>query len=151
MTDKKIFLENKLNDVMHSCTGNLKYYHYRTIKNYIYYLDKFYTEENREKIFEQINEYLDVLKNEPNPDRKAAIEYFNKYVKPISIYYAESFSFVSMIDFRIALFYMFGLFLLERFLQFSNIAIIISMSLIGVYLLFIFYKKMKKKVYGFMW
>lgn len=151
MEDFKSILEDKLNYIIVFCTGKLKYYHYKTIKNYIFYLDKIPNKEDKEKIFEILNEYLELIKNEPNPTRDLAIEYFQNYIQPVSRFYENYFDFAPMLNLWIAIYWILIICGIEYMLHFYSLVIMITCLLIFSYFLFIHFNKLKRKVYGFMW
>jgi hypothetical protein len=151
MGDLKMNLESKLKVALSFSNGKLKYYHYRSVNNFIFHLNNIKNETDKEKIYLLINEYLDIIKNEPNPDRNVAINFFENYVRPVGKYYEDDFNFVPMFSLWIASFWIITFLFIEYIFNLPFVVMFMTGFLIFIYYIYILVKRMNNKVYGFMW
>jgi hypothetical protein len=150
MNDKQI-IQSKLDELKNQIDIQKRFYHFRSIQNFIYFFDKLKSSERKEKAFFTLNEYLDIVKSEPIEDINQCIFLYTKYIKPIGSLYEDEFNFMPAISFRTVLFLViifYGVFYL------FNLPVVfyvfIGIILFGYYFYFL-KKKLQKRVYGLKW
>lgn len=151
MINHKESLEEKLNEVMGQPFIKRKYYHHRSIENFIHFFNKVSSVQEREKIFFILNEYLDAVKQEPVEDASASLDLFNEYIRPIGKIYEEDFDFMPMINLWVICFWIAVAFLAIYTFNLSFIFYLITGIPLLAYYLFVLKKRISKKVYGCMW
>lgn len=144
-------IENKLKELMNREDIIKRFYHLRSIENFIYFLDVIEDTQLKEKVYLILIEYFDVVKNEPIQDIHHCTKLFDEYIRPIGSVYEENVGFMPMIHAWVIIFW--GVLLFVILYMFS--LPLVFYYLIGGGLLFyygyVFKKRLQQKVYGFKW
>lgn len=144
-------IQFKLNELIHEKGIKERFYHFRSIQNFIYFFDDLESSQLKEKTYLILIEYLDLVKNEPIEDIHQCTALFDEYIKPVGSLYESAFGFMPAISLWVLIFW--GIFLFGVLYMF-NLSIIfyciIGILLSGYYFYFL-NKKLGKKVYGLEW
>ena len=144
-------IQNKLDELKNEGGIIKKYYHFRSIGNFIYFFDELGNNQVKEKVYFTIIEYLDLVKDEPIYDINECITVYEEYIKPIGSLYENAFGFMPAISLWVVIFWVACLYgILYLFSASMNFYIIIGIIPSGYYLYFL-KKKSERKVYGLKW
>ena len=143
-------IQDRLNEVMLEEYIQTRFYHFRSIQNFILSFDKLDSKE-KEKVYFNLMEYLDVVKKDPITNMHQCADLFTEYIRPVGSLYENSYGFMPNISWWIIIFwaiFSFGI------LYVFNLSIIFYI-IIGVffisYYIYILKKRIEKKVYGLGW
>lgn len=144
-------IQFKLDELIHKKGIKERFYHFRSIQNFIYFFDDLESSQLKEETYLILIEYLVLVKNEPIEDIHKCTTLFDQYIKPVGSLYESVFGFMPAISSWVLIFW--GIFLFGVLYMF-NLSItfyyIIGILLSGYYFYFL-NKKLGKKVYGLKW
>ena len=150
MNDKQI-IQSKLDQLKDQIDIQKRFYHFRSIQNFIYYFDKLGNCERKEKVSFILNKYLDIVKNEPIEDINQCTLLFDEYIRPVGSLYESALNFMPTVSFRtvmILVIIFYGFFYLFNLPV--GFYVFIGIILFGYYFYFL-KKKIQKRVYGLKW
>ena len=150
MNNLKETLEIELDEVLQQPLNKKKYYHYRSIDNFLFYLDQIENKDEKEKIFSILYEYLEILKT-TIIDRGESITLFNKYIRPVGKFYEKSFHFMPVFGVLAAGFWILLFSLIQYMFKLTPLFYLFTVLPILLYYLYCLRKTLDKKVYGLMW
>lgn len=144
-------IQSKLNELINEKCVKKRFYHFRSVQNFIYFFDELENTQLKEKTYLILIEYLSLVKNEPIEDIHQCTMLFDEYIRPVGSLYENACGFMPVIRLWVLIFW--GVFLFGILYMF-NLSItfycIIGLILSGYYFYF-FKKKLEKKVYGLKW
>lgn len=144
-------LQNKFNDLKLARDSNQKFYHFRSIENFIYHFDDVGSLELKEKIYSILMEYLQKVIEDPIENLEECTSLFDDYIRPVGNLYERALGFMPMIRIWVIIFWVIPLMIIVYALNLS----IIFYGIIGVlFLSYYFYirkKRIEKKIYGLEW
>lgn len=144
-------LDLKLKEILQKVDSNKKYYHYRTINNFIFFMKEIKLTNEREKIYFSLNKYLEVVNENPLEDASDSLQIFHNHIRPIGKLYEDFFGFVPMINLSTIAFWYGILALLLYVINAGFLFYIITATPLAAYYSFISFKRINKKVYGYMY
>jgi hypothetical protein len=147
--DNKSDLQRKLNDLIAQDICSEKYCHLKSVSNFIYSYDKINATE-KERVFLLLDNYLEIIKEQPAFDATSSLELFNEFIRPIGVLYQETLSFMPMINLWVVGFWLFVLFIGLYIFHVPIVGYFIAGIPIFSYYMYVFIKRVNKKVYGFM-
>lgn len=127
-----------------------KYFHKKSICNFINYLPKINSQEEKIEIKEIISNYLDAMDTEcENIDMDLSQALFNTYVIKLIQKYDLKYSFVPVFGMNVVLVFV-SILLFLFYLLLTKVYLLTALSIIvGLYVGRIFVKLAQRKVYGF--
>jgi hypothetical protein len=146
-----VALSNRYNEVFYKIKkSKWGYCHKKSVGNFIFHLERIKGKGEKMEIFKRINHYLDKVEVfGDEADMSFSISLFNDHLNYICNVFQNRLSFIIILPLKALLVFIPALFLIY-YLSSTNIYIlcIISFILIG-YLLILFHKTRRRKVYGF--
>jgi hypothetical protein len=135
----------------HGWKKKKRFYNLTTTENFIYHLSKIKDRAKRQLAYSNLNEYLVILNEIPEPgelDARSSDELFAKYLQPLITIYETRLGFVLFIPFPYLLF----IFLFAELAAFGFKASLWIHLLIDFvflsYAIYQLYKRKQKKIYG---
>lgn len=128
---------------------NERFYHVQSTANFISFIDKLNNTNERERVYLLLNNYLDVVQQEPVEDAAMSMELFNEFIRPVGRLYEDEFAFMPMINLWVICFWIVVCFSILYIMNLSLIIYCIFGFPLMVYYSYVFKKRMDKKVYGY--
>lgn len=150
MDNLKEILEIKLDEVLQRSHNKKKYYHYRSIHNFLFYLDQIKKQQEKEKIFSILNEYLELLKIGV-VNREESVTLFNQYIRKVGKFYEDNFQFMPAFGIFTTIFWSLFFSLIQYLFQLTLLFYLFTALPILLYYLYNLKKRINHKVYGLMW
>lgn len=144
-------LQNKLNAINDLENINKKYYHLRSIGNFIYHFDDLGNIELKEKVYLILLEYLEIVKENPIENLQECTALFDDYIRPVGDFFEHSSGFMPMISNWVIIYWI--IFFCLLFFAF-NLSIIFYAVIGALFLSYYFYirkKKAENRIYGLGW
>lgn len=151
MMEYKNSLTEKMLQLRESRVVNQRFYHLQSTANFIAFFDKLNNISERERVYLLLNNYLDVVKQEPVEDAAMSLELFNEFIRPVGWLYEDEFGFLPMINLWVICFWIFICFSILYILNLSIIIYCIVGVPLLVYYSYVLKKRVDKKVYGYMY
>jgi len=82
-------LTEKMLQLRESRVVNQRFYHLQSTANFIAFFDKLNNISERERVYLLLNNYLDVVKQEPVEDAAMSMELFNEFIRPVGWLYED--------------------------------------------------------------
>ena len=143
-------IQDRLNEVLLEENIVKRFYHFRSMQNFISSFDKLGSDQ-KQKVYSILIEYLQRIKQEPIQDMHQSTTLFDEYIRPVGNLYERTLGFMPMISSWVIIFWAIVLF---SFLYVFNLSIIFYAA-IGIFLssyyIYVLIKKTEKKVYGLKW
>lgn len=130
---------------------NERFYHLKSLTNFIAFIDKLNNASERERVYLLLSNYLDVVQQEPVEDVTMSMELFNEFIRPVGRLYEDEFAFMPMINLWVICFWMIVCFSVLYILNLSIIVYCIVGLPLLVYYGYVFKKRIDKKVYGYLY
>lgn len=152
-SDKKL-LENSYQEILNLKIQNKKYFHLRSVGNFIYHIDSFTDLVERKRKYEQLAEYLALITNILQEDKVTTItafesrDLFDEYLYPIAKSYESSVGFFPYAKLHVIAVWFAVLSLTFFMLNIQSTIYSILIPLFIIYYLFIQHKRIKNRVYG---
>jgi hypothetical protein len=147
ISDIKFQIENLKNNISKS---NRKFYHFRSVSNFLFYFDKVNNKEDRDFITEKLNGFLIYIGNNNVENVHQSLTLFNEYLKPIGELFEKIFHFFVMIEpwiLNIGIGFVFIIFWLTNSITYF----LIFLFPLSLFCFYLGVKVYKRKVYAFMW
>lgn len=146
LNDKDIIERfNKLSNEV----GNGKYYHMKSINNFIKYLGEFGSTHYKSKAIDLLNGYFDYVSSNGALTFEDGKYIYYTFIAPLGKIYSWNFKFFIHLDITSIILYIGGLFLLLFLIKVPIFIYLISLIICVVIYLPFHFKKKKSKVYGF--
>ena len=150
MNDKQK-IQFKLDELRNQNNIIKRFYHFRSIQNFLYYFDDIESGQLKEKVYSILIEYLDLVKSEPIEDIHQCIILFDEYIRPVGTLYENAFKFMPVISLWVLIFWAI---VLSAILYMFNLSMgfyfVIGILFFGYFFYFL-KKKWGKRVYGLKW
>ena len=152
-TNEQLVISEKFKSVVNYYPRNkLRYIHYKTVQNFIFHLDNFSDNFQKDKIAKSLIEYIDLI------DQSAIVgnatearELFQTYLEPIVNVYEKQLNFHLTIKPTTVLFFAIPLFLFSYMLKASIVYYFGLLALIIPLIARHFYYESKRLVYSIMY
>ena len=143
-------IQDRLNDVMLEEYIQKRFYHFRSIQNFILSFDNLDCNQ-KEKVYLILIEYLDVVKKDPITDLHQCADLFNEYIRPVGQLYENNVDFMPNISSWIIIFWAIVLFGILYMFNLSIVFYLIIGIFLSSYYIYVLKKRKEKKVYGLEW
>ena len=90
--------KKKMLQLRESGLVNQQFYHLQSTANFIAFIDKLKSKSERERVYHILNNYLDVVQQEPVENAAMSMELFNEFIRPVGRIYEVEFDFMPMIN-----------------------------------------------------
>lgn len=127
-----------------------KYYHFRSVSNFLLYLDMLTNEKEKYFSLEKLNNYFSYIENNEIDDVHESLALFNNFLKPIGELFEKRFGFFVMIKPWIMNFWIIVFLLIFWYIQ-NTFLFIFFLLILSLFFFYLGFKIKKKKVYAFMW
>ena len=144
-------IQLRLNTLMDKKGLIKRFYHFRSIQNFIHFFDDLESVQLKEKVYSTLMEYLDIVNKEPIEDIHQCTELFDQYIRSIGNLYERAFGFAPVLSLWVFVFWSIVLFSVLYIFNLSIILYFIIGIIVLCYYFYLLKKKRDKKVYGFKW
>lgn len=142
-------LKKKMLQLRESGFVNQRFYHLQSTANFIAFIDKLKSKSERERVYHLLNNYLDLVQQEPVENAAMSMDLFNEFIRPVGRIYEVEFDFMPMINLWVIFFWIIICFSILYILNLSIIFYCIVGVLLIVYYIYVLKKRIDKKVYGY--
>ena len=149
--DIKENIDNKLSELINREGIIHKYYHFKSVQNFIYHLNKLNDKDIVIKVCIILNEYLDSVKDAPITDRMISLELFEEFIRPVGNIYERNAGFMPMLRSWVVFFWIVFFFLILYVFSVPPVFFSLVATSVVIYYIYIIRKRIDHKVYGFMW
>lgn len=130
---------------------NKKFYHLKTIENFIYHFNQIKYQKDREFVLSSLSFCLEYYKVNSIKDINHSLVVFKKYLEPIGTIYQEQVGFSILIKPWILTISILAINLFIYFLNTSLILTLLCNLILLAFVLFLAVKYNNKKLYAFLW
>ncbi len=130
---------------------NRRFYHFKSVRNFIIHFHEIATPHDREIIFNLLNGYLDEVIENDILDIYECQEVFTNYIKPVGKYFTEKLKFVVFFKWYTILFYILSFYAILTFFSANSFFFISGFGVILFFMLEMFIKIYQKRIYSFSW
>lgn len=141
----------KVENLKKEIEGNKKkYYHFRSVSNFLFYTEMLNNKEDKAFVVEKLNGFTTYIENNRIDNVHDSLAMFKEYLKPIGEFYEKEFGFFVMIKPWILNIWII-LFLIVFWVLQNRFYFIIFLIPVTLFCFYLAVKVYKKKVYAFMW
>ena len=147
-------LREKLEDLKRNLKGrdSKRFYHLRSVENFIYHIDKIHSQSEREKMYDLLMTYFEASNQYSHYITiEDSLVLFNKYLKPIGKYYSDNHGFWIFVKPWIIIVWIMIFFISMILFNVDRIVYVFFVLILSIYLCYIAKKFIQKKVYSFLW
>ena len=144
-------IQKGLNELTQEKNIIKRFYHLRSIQNFIHFFDELENIQLKEKVYSILIEYLEVVKKEPVEDIQHSTALFDEYIRPVGNLYEKTLGFMPMISSWVIIFWCICLFGVVYIFNLSVIFYYIIGLFLSSYYFYILKKRAENKVYGLKW
>ena len=143
-------IQDRLNEVLLEEDIVKRFYHFRSIQNFISSFDKLGSDQ-KQKVYSTLIEYLQKIKQEPIEDMHQSTTLFDEYIRPVGNLYEKNLGFMPMMSVWVICFWVIVLFGIMFIFRLSIIFYCVIGILLASYYIYLLKKRTEKKVYGLKW
>lgn len=144
-------LVNKFNEVYKARAVDRRYYHFRSVRNFIKYYDELNEGKKKREVYEALIEYLDYIAEHDISDRNSSYDLYKHYLHPIGWYYVKRFGFTTIARFDVMLLIAsIPSIIIYLMFPYKTILLIVIMTNL-IFFVYVISKYLHNKTYGFMW
>ncbi len=154
MIDKEsiLTLYNNFEQIKNSIPpSKLKYVHPKTVNNFIFHLDKFSYEAEKQKVYDRLTKYFDYLNNARVEDAITSQSAFIEYIQPLTNIYSDYLDFHMAVKPWIMILFTFVIALCLYYFNASFWTYIASSSVLLLLVARHFYFQKKQRLYSIMY
>jgi hypothetical protein len=154
MIDKQniLALYNNFEQIKNSIPpSKLKYVHSKTVDNFIFHLEKFSYQAEKQKVYDGLTKYFDYLNNVRVEDAKTSQSAFIEYIHPLTNIYSDYLDFHLAIKPWIMILYAFVIASCLYLFNAPILAYIVGASVLLLLVVRHFYFQKKQKLYSIMY
>lgn len=144
-------IQTRLNKLIDEKSLIKRFYHFRSIQNFIHFFDELESIQLKEKVYSTLMEYLDIVNKDPIEDIHQCTQLFDQYIRPVGNLYEETFGFMPVMSLWVIIFCCIALFSILYIFNLSLILYFVIGVIVLCYYFYLLKKKMDKKVYGLKW
>ena len=151
MAEYFIILKEKFEILKEIPKQNIRFYHMRSIRNFIFHFNEIKSPNDKLYVFNYIDGYLDFVIENGIYDIHECRDLFIKYIYPVGKFYMRNLKFSGFIKWYVIVLYILIMYAILTFFSAGIVFMILGYGIISFFTIEMVVKVLQKRIYGFSW